>query len=230
MIFKRKHNWIMCRLYIGTFGSFIGYSAGFPLLTKLMFPGVNPVAYAFLGPLVGAVSRSLTGWISDRWGGARVTIWVFVGMIVGVAGVLFFLSIREQPGAFWGFLAMFMLLFFFTGVGNASTFQMVPAIFRTMSLRGVAGKGAAAEAQAIQDAGRESAAVLGFTSAVGAFGAFFIPKAYGTSMAATGGPQAALIGFIIFYVTCLLTTWWYYTRKGAEIRLTGTSGAAPTNA
>ena len=227
VIFKRKHNWIMCWLYVGTFGSFIGYSAGFPLLTKLMFPAVNPVAYAFLGPLVGAASRSLTGWISDKWGGARVTIWVFVGMIVGVLGVLFFLSIREQQGAFWGFLATFMLLFFFTGVGNASTFQMVPAIFRTMSLRNVAGQGTQAAAQAIQEAGKESAAVLGFTSAVAAFGAFFIPKAYGSSIAATGSPQLALFGFIAFYVTCLLMTWWYYTRKGAEVRLTGTS-AIPT--
>jgi len=230
VIFKRKHNWIMCWLYVGTFGSFIGYSAGFPLLTKLMFPGVNPVAYAFLGPLVGAASRSLTGWISDKWGGARVTIWVFVGMIAGVVGVLFFLSIRQEPGAFWGFLAMFMLLFFFTGVGNASTFQMVPAIFRTMSLRAVAGQGPEAQAQAIQDAGKESAAVLGFTSAVAAFGAFFIPKAYGSSIAATGGPQAALIGFIAFYVTCLVMTWWYYTRSGAEVRLTGTSAPAPAPA
>jgi NNP family nitrate/nitrite transporter-like MFS transporter len=227
VIFKRKHNWIMCWLYVGTFGSFIGYSAGFPLLTKLMFPAVNPVAYAFLGPLVGAASRSLTGWISDRWGGARVTIWVFLGMIAAVVGVLFFLSIRTEPGAFWGFLAMFLLLFFFSGVGNASTFQMVPDIFRTVSLREVAGKGPAADAQAILDASRESAAVLGFTSAVAAFGAFFIPKAYGSSIAATGGPQLALYLFIAFYVTCLLMTWWYYTRKGAEVRLTGTAQQTP---
>ena len=95
VIFQRKHNWIMCWLYTGTFGSFIGYSAGFPLLAKTQFPEVNALAYAFLGPLVGALSRSLTGWVSDKYGGGRVTFWVFVGMAVGVVGVLYFLGVRQ---------------------------------------------------------------------------------------------------------------------------------------
>ena len=85
VIFQRKHNWLMCWLYTGTFGSFIGYSAGFPLLAKTQFPEVNALHYAFLGPLVGALSRSLTGWVADKYGGGRVTFWVFVGMTVGVA-------------------------------------------------------------------------------------------------------------------------------------------------
>src|SRR5262245_55243205 len=127
VIFQRKHNWIMCWLYTGTFGSFIGYSAGFPLLAKTQFPEINALAYAFLGPLVGAVSRSLTGWVSDRWGGGRVTLWVFVGMALGVAGVLYALSIASWPA----FFAMFLFLFFVSGVGNASTFQMIPAIMRS---------------------------------------------------------------------------------------------------
>jgi len=224
VIFKRKHNWIMCWLYIGTFGSFIGYSAAFPLLTKSQFAGINPLAYAFLGPLVGAATRSLSGGISDRFGGARVTLWVFVSMIVGVAGVLFFLGIKDQPGAFWGFLAMFLLLFAASGVGNASTFQMIPAMFALQHRRWVAGKGPAALAQAQKDAAKESAAVIGFTSAVAAFGAFFIPKTFGSSIAATGGPELALYGFIAFYVSCVLTTWWYYTRRNAEVRLTGAPG------
>ena len=122
VIFQRQHNWIMCWLYTGTFGSFIGYSAGFPLLAKTQFPEVNALTYAFLGPLVGALSRSLTGWVSDKWGGGRVTFWVFVGMAVGVAGVLYFLGIKSWPG----FFAMFLFLFFVSGVGNASTFQMIP--------------------------------------------------------------------------------------------------------
>ena len=126
VIFQRKHNWIMCWLYTGTFGSFIGYSAGFPLLAKTQFPEVNALTYAFLGPLVGALSRSLTGWVSDKWGGGRVTFWVFVGMAIGVAGVLYFLGIKSWPG----FFAMFLFLFFVSGVGNASTFQMIPAIMR----------------------------------------------------------------------------------------------------
>ena len=95
VIFQRKHNWIMCWLYTGTFGSFIGYSAGFPLLAKTQFPEVNALAYAFLGPLVGALSRSLTGWVSDKYGGGRVTFWVFVGMAIGVVGVLYFLGVRQ---------------------------------------------------------------------------------------------------------------------------------------
>ncbi|HUA51859.1 MAG TPA: MFS transporter [Candidatus Sulfotelmatobacter sp.] len=224
VIFKRKHNWIMCWLYIGTFGSFIGYSAAFPLLTKSQFAGINPLAYAFLGPLVGAATRSLSGGISDRFGGARVTLWVFVSMIAGVAGVLFFLGIKDQPGAFWGFLAMFLLLFAASGVGNASTFQMIPAMFALQHRRRVTGKGPAALAQAQKDAAKESAAVIGFTSAVAAFGAFFIPKTFGSSIAATGGPELALYGFIAFYVSCVLVTWWYYTRRHAEVRLTGAPG------
>ena len=88
VIFSRKHNWIMCVLYTGTFGSFIGYSAGFPLLTKLQFPEVNALQFVFLGPLVGALSRAATGWISDKFGGGRVTFWTFLGMIAAVFGVI----------------------------------------------------------------------------------------------------------------------------------------------
>ena len=102
IIFSRFHNWIMCVLYTGTFGSFIGYSAGFPLLTKLMFPEVNALQYVFLGPLVGALSRAGTGWVSDRFGGGRVTFWTFLGMIISVYGVIIFLPSggggRQLPG------------------------------------------------------------------------------------------------------------------------------------
>ena len=229
VIFNNRHTWVMCWLYTGVFGSFIGYSAAFPLLTKTMFTGVNPAAFAFLGPLVGAATRSLSGWVSDRWGGARVTIGVFITMIAAVCGVLYFLAIREQPGAFWGFLAMFLLLFAASGVGNASTFQMVPAIFRAVKLRG-AGADEASRAQAIRGGVTEAAAVLGFTSAVAALGAFFIPKSFGTSIALTGTPAAAFYCFIVFYLTCLVTTWWFYTRKGASARIVGaeTDPAAKT--
>ena len=130
VIFERKHNWVMCWLYTGTFGSFIGYSAGFPLLAKTQFPAIDALPFVFLGPLVGALSRSATGWVSDKWGGGRVTFWVFVLMMIGVGGVLYFLGIKDQPHAFWGFFAMFLVLFFATGVGNASTFQMIPNIMR----------------------------------------------------------------------------------------------------
>jgi NNP family nitrate/nitrite transporter-like MFS transporter len=211
IIFQRKHNWIMCWLYTGTFGSFIGYSAGFPLLANILFPEVNALKYAFLGPLVGALSRSMTGKLSDRYGGARVTLWVFALMMVGAAGVLWFIGAKDQPGAFWGFFASFLLLFFASGVGNASTFQMIPSIMRKEMERLM--PSADAEARRIA-AEKESAAITGFTSAIAAFGAFFIPKSYGTSIALTGGAQAALWGFLLFYVSCLVITWAVYARKG----------------
>jgi len=223
VIFKRKHNWLMCWLYTGTFGSFIGYSAGFPLLAKTQFPNVDSLKFVFLGPLVGALSRSATGWLSDRYGGGRVTLWVFALMIAAVAGVLYFLGIKDQAGAFWGFFAMFMLLFFATGVGNASTFQMIPAIMRTEMPRLEPGLGAP---QRQKQAEMESAAIIGFTSAIAAYGAFFIPKAYGSSIALTGGPEMALWGFMIFYVTCVLATWWYYTRRGGLLRDVERGGGA----
>ncbi|MGC3872267.1 nitrate/nitrite transporter [Halomonas sp. GXIMD04776] len=227
VIFKRKHNWLMCVLYTGTFGSFIGYSAGFPLLAANQFPDVDVLKFAFLGPLVGALSRAGTGWVSDRFGGERVTFWVFVAMIASVFGVLFFLGIKDQPGAFWGFFAMFLLLFFFTGVGNASTFQMIPVIFRQEIPRLMPHLSAQEQRQ---QAERESAATIGFTSAIAAYGAFFIPKAYGSSIALTGGAEMALYGFIVFYVICIALTWFYYTRGNAEISFNETEIPVATTA
>ena len=217
VIFKRKHNWLMCWLYTGTFGSFIGYSAAFPLLIKIQFPDVNPLDYAFLGPLVGALARVAGGVISDKLGGARVTLWSFLLMIGAVLGVLYFMPQGGVGGSFNGFFWMFMLLFAGTGIGNASTFRMIPVIFLTEHQRAAAGKGKAAQEQAIVDANKEGAAVLGFTSAVAAYGAFFIPKSYGTSIALTGSPDAALWCFIGFYVSCIAITWWCYARKNAPM-------------
>lgn len=221
VIFKRKHNWLMCWLYTGTFGSFIGYSAAFPLLIKIQFPDVNPLDYAFLGPLVGALARVAGGVISDKLGGARVTLWSFLLMIGAVLGVLYFMPQAGEgvhtAGSFKGFFWMFMLLFAGTGIGNASTFRMIPVIFLTEHQRAAAGKAKAAQEQAIVDANKEGAAVLGFTSAVAAYGAFFIPKSYGTSISLTGSPDAALWCFIGFYVSCIAITWWCYARKNAAM-------------
>ncbi|MFC7300284.1 NarK family nitrate/nitrite MFS transporter [Cognatiluteimonas weifangensis] len=216
VIFQRKHNWLMCWLYTGTFGSFIGFSAGFPMLIGTQFPEVEPMTYAFLGPLVGALMRSVGGWLADRLGGAALTFWVFTLMIAGVFGVLHFLPRDGVGGHFPGFLACFMGLFVLTGIGNASTFRMIPVIFRTLHERLSAGLDAAGKAAAQRQAGIESAAVIGFSSAIGAYGGFFIPKSYGSSIAVTGGPQAALYGFIVFYLSCLAVTWWWYYRRGAE--------------
>jgi NNP family nitrate/nitrite transporter-like MFS transporter len=211
VIFGRLHNWLMCWLYTGTFGSFIGYSAGFPLLAKIAFPHVDSLQYVFLGPLVGALARAGTGWVADRWGGARVTFWTFVLMIAAVGGVLYFMATKDQPGAFWGFFAMFMVLFFATGVGNASTFQMIPVIMRKEMDRLAPNQ---APAERTRQADKESAAIIGFTSAIAAYGMFFIPRAYGTSIEITGDASGALWAFLIFYVTCLALTWFVYTRRG----------------
>jgi NNP family nitrate/nitrite transporter-like MFS transporter len=217
VIFKRGHNWWMCWLYLGTFGSFIGYSAGFPLLIKSQFPGVNALQYAWLGPLVGALIRPVGGWLSDKVGGARVTFWNFIAMALGVLAVLQFLPHNGQGGNFTGFLVSFLFLFATAGIGNGSTFRMIPVIFLTERQREAAGKGAAAKEQAVKDANKEAAAVLGFSSAIGAYGGFFIPKSYGTSIAMTGSADAALYCFIAFYVTCIAITWWFYSRKNAPM-------------
>ncbi|GAB3767191.1 NarK family nitrate/nitrite MFS transporter [Ramlibacter monticola] len=216
-IFGRKHTWLMCVLYLGTFGSFIGYAAGFPLLIKSQFPGVNPLAYAWMGPLVGAVIRPFGGWLSDKLGGARVTLWNFVVMACAVVGVLYFLPVNGQGGNFAGFFVMFLLLFLTTGIGNGSTFRMIPVIFLSQALRGVNRYDRDAVARATKEGNTEGAATLGFTAAFAAYGGFFIPKSYGTSITLTGGPEAALMVFVGFYLLCIAVTWWYYARKGAEM-------------
>lgn len=216
VILRSKHTWVMSWLYIGTFGSFIGYSAGLPLLISKQFPNVT-VSIAFLGPLVGSLARPLGGWLADNLGGARVTFATFLAMIPAVLGVIYFLAHKSEPYAFAGFLAMFIGLFVLTGVGNGSTFRMIPLIFRAQHLASVEGRGAEAKARAIVTARRETAAVLGFTSAIGAYGGWAIPLSYGLSSARTGGYAVALAVFIIFYATCLLLTWWYYLRSSFAV-------------
>ena len=217
VIFKRKHNWIMCWLYLGTFGSFIGYAAGFPLLIKSQFSGVNPLYYAWMGPFVGALIRPFGGYLADRIGGARVTFWNFVVMALAVVGVLYFLPSGASGGSFAGFFVMFMVLFLTTGIGNGSTFRMIPVIFLTERQREAAGKGAQALEQATRDGNKEGAAVIGFSAAIAAYGGFFIPKSYGSSITLTGGPEFALYCFIVFYLTCIAITWWYYARNSAPM-------------
>ena len=216
-IFKRKHNWLMCVLYLGTFGSFIGYAAGFPLLIKSQFPNVNPLAYAWLGPLVGAVIRPFGGWLADKLGGARVTLWNFIVMAIAVMGVTVFLPSAGNEGQFGGFFVCFLVLFLTTGIGNGSTFRMIPVIFLTEAMRGVDKNNAAAVAQANKEGNTLGAATLGFTAAMAAYGGFFIPKSYGSSIALTGAPHAALWCFAAFYLVCIAVTWWYYARKHAEM-------------
>jgi NNP family nitrate/nitrite transporter-like MFS transporter len=204
---KRKHTWVVSWLYIGTFGSFVGYSAAFPLLLKTQFPEVT-ASLAFLGPLVGSIARPIGGKLADRLGGARVTFWNFLVMGLAALGVLS--SLRAH--AFGAFLAVFLVLFVTTGIGNGSTYRMIPAIFRSEALSAAEGRGEEAIAAAMVRARRESAAVIGISAAVGAVGGFFIPQFFGASIKATGGPAAALALFVAFYATCLAMTWWHYLR------------------
>jgi NNP family nitrate/nitrite transporter-like MFS transporter len=210
VIFRRKHNWIMCVLYLGTFGSFIGYAAAFPKLIKAVFADIDPLQFAFLGPLVGAVARPVGGWVSDKLGGGRVTFWNFWAMIAAVLGVLHFLQARQ----FAGFLTMFLVLFVTTGVGNASTFKMIPVMFLNQHIQAAPALGRSPE-EARRDAEKESSAILGFTSAIGAYGGFLIPIAFGNAIKG-GAPQTALLEFLGFYALCVGLTWWYYVRRDAE--------------
>jgi NNP family nitrate/nitrite transporter-like MFS transporter len=211
VIFRRRHTWLMCWLYTGTFGTFIGMSAGFPLLAGIVFPQVDALRFAFLGPLIGALSRAGSGWIADRLGGGRVTFWVFVAMIGAMAGMIWFLNAQS----FWGFFAMVLLLFLISGIGNASTFQMIPNLMREELTRMAP---AHPEAERLAQAERESAAIIGFTSAIAAYGAFFIPMAYGISIEQTGFANAALWTFLIFYLSCVVLTWIVYTGPRGILR------------
>lgn len=217
VVFQRKNTWIMSWIYLATFGSFIGYSAAFPMLIKTQFPGVNALKFAFLGPLVGALSRPVGGWISDRLGGARVTLVNFFVMGCAVLGAIHFLPTNGQAGGFDGFFAMFLLLFLTTGIGNGSTFRMIPVMFRVFHERKLSAHANQSEKdQSLRLAQKESAAVIGFTSAIGAYGGFLIPLGFGSALKATGSANTALLAFLAFYGTCILATWWWYARKNAE--------------
>jgi len=205
-VVQRKETWLMSCLYVGTFGSFLGFSSGLPLLIKTQFPRIA-LSVAFLGPLVGSLSRPLGGWLSDRWGGARITFVTFLAMVAGVAGVIFFLGNRSESWAFGGFFASFLVLFILTGIGNGSTYQMIPRAFQARRLVGVAGMGEATTQAALGTARRETAAALGFIAAIGAYGGWLIPQGYGVSTSLTGGPAAALYVLIAFYAVCLFLVW-----------------------
>jgi NNP family nitrate/nitrite transporter-like MFS transporter len=193
----------MSGLYIGTFGSFIGYSAALPLLIRSEFPEVKGLLYAALGPLVGSAARPVGGWLADRFGGARVTAATFATMALGVGAVLASLA----AGTFGLFLASFLLLFVASGVGNGSTYRMIPAIFRTQAVRDLGNT-----PQAAARGRTEAASVIGLAAAVGALGGFLIPRGFGMSLASTGSVNTALLVFLAGYGVCLAVTWWFYLR------------------
>lgn len=196
-IFRNKHTWFMTSLYIMTFGSFSGFSAAFPLLIKEVygkFPGgPDPLTYAFLGPLVGALLRVIFGPISDKLGGARVTMLSGIGLTLCALGVTRY----TQPTSldqFGGFLWMMIGLFFFSGIGNASTFKQMPMIFEP----------------------RQAGGVIGWTSAIAAYGPFIFSVSIGKLMKDAGHATAFFYGVAVFYVLNILLNYWFYTRRGAE--------------
>ncbi|MBK7145607.1 MAG: MFS transporter [Xanthomonadales bacterium] len=217
-IFRDRHTWSMTALYIVTFGSFIGFSMALPLSIAVIFgvshvadaDGViqhvlknpnapSPFTYAWIGPFVGASVRPIGGWISDRWGGSIVT--QVISMIMALASVAVgYVMMQAYQSAtpeqyFPAFLSLFLLLFFASGIGNGSTFRTIGVLFDR----------------------QQAGPVLGWTSAVAAYGAFVAPVVIGDQIT-RGTPQYAMYGFAAFYGLCLLLNWWFYLRASAYVK------------
>jgi NNP family nitrate/nitrite transporter-like MFS transporter len=213
VVFVRKDTWLLAWLYLGTFGSFAGFAAAFPLLAEREFDGALPPALAFLGPLLAALARPLGGWIADRRGGACVALASFIGLAAATLALIAVGPGGEARAGHAPFLALFAILFAASGVGNGAVFQMIPAVFVAGRRRALANAPQAAE-QALREGTLEGAAALGLASGIAALGGFFIPKMYGTA-AAAGSASYALYPFLLFYATCVMVTWWCYMRRGA---------------
>jgi NNP family nitrate/nitrite transporter-like MFS transporter len=216
-IFGNKHTWVMSVIYTMTFGSFIGYSAAFALAIKIIFgfshievdgvlthTTVNPngpsaLMYAWMGPFIGAFIRPVGGWIADKIGGAKVTQIITVIMVASALGVAYFMKAAYASATpetyFVPFFILFLVLFAGTGIGNGSTFRTIAMVFPK----------------------EQAGPVLGWTSAVAAYGAFIIPQVFGEQIKATT-PEYALYGFAVFYGICLVLNWWYYLGPKAEFK------------
>lgn len=214
-IFGNKHTWVMSVIYTMTFGSFIGFAASFPLAIKVIFGyqhvmvdgvmthdianpnGPSALMYAWMGPFIGALIRPVGGWISDKVGGALVTQICSIVMVLSALGVAYYMKAAYASATpeefFVPFFVLFLVLFAATGIGNGSTFRTIAMVFPK----------------------EQAGPVLGWTSAVAAYGAFYIPKVLGEQIKATT-PEVALIGFAVFYGVCILINWWFYLRKNGE--------------
>ncbi|MGA5419629.1 nitrate/nitrite transporter [Streptomyces lavendulocolor] len=207
---KDAHTWIMAFLYIGTFGSFIGYSFAFGLVLQTQF-GRTPLQAAsltFIGPLLGSLIRPLGGSLADRHGGARITVATFVAMAAATGVVVYASVIESLPVFLVGFIALFVL----SGLGNGSTFKMIPAIFQAKAHAiGLEGEEAAAYGRRI------SGAAIGLIGAVGAIGGLAINLAFRQSFQTAGTGTAAFVAFLLFYAACLTVTWAVYLRRPLEV-------------
>lgn len=211
-VLKRGHLWMLSLLYLAAFGSFIGFSAGFAMLSKTQFPDVAIMKYAFFGPFIGALARSAGGIISDRLGGVRVSLFTFILMAIFTALIFLTLPNETSSGSFIAFYGVFMVLFFAAGLGSGSTFQMIAVIFRKLTIDRVKAAGGSDET-AQREAVTETSAALGFISAIGALGGFFIPQTFGLSLSMSGSPAGAMKVFLVFYLICIAITWLVYGRK-----------------
>jgi NNP family nitrate/nitrite transporter-like MFS transporter len=217
-IFRNKHTWSMTALYIVTFGSFIGFSMALPLAITVIFgfqhvpdaAGVmthtlkNPAApsaltYAWIGPFIGAAVRPVGGWIADKVGGSIVTQWISAAMVLASAAVGYVMMQAYQSAApqeyFVPFMVLFVVLFMASGIGNGSTFRTIGFIFDR----------------------QQAGPVLGWTSAIAAYGAFIAPVVIGAQIKAAT-PQYAMYGFAVFYALCLVLNWWFYLRANAYVK------------
>ncbi len=205
---RHPDTWVMSLLYIGTFGSFIGYSAAFPTLLKTVFDrGDIALTWAFLGAGIGSVARPFGGWLSDRIGGARITAVSFVMLAVGAAVGLWSVQAKNLPV----FFISFMVLFIATGIGNGSTYRMISKIFR------IKGQDAGGAPETMVEMRRQAAGALGIISSVGAFGGFIVPLAYAWSKSQFGSIEPALRFYVAFFVVLLAVTWYFYLRKSTRM-------------
>ncbi len=205
---REGHTWIMALLYIGTFGSFIGYSFAFGQVLQTQF-GRTPLQAAyltFIGPLLGSLIRPLGGRLADRYGGARITLWNFVAMAAATAALVA-ASMAESLGLF---VAVFVVLFVLSGLGNGSTFKMIPGIFQNKALaEGLTGEEAVAYGR------RLSGASMGLIGAVGALGGVAINLAFRQSFLSVGSGTGAFVAFLAYYAVCFAVTWAVYLRRPA---------------
>jgi MFS transporter, NNP family, nitrate/nitrite transporter len=208
---KDAHTWIMSLLYIGTFGSFIGFGFAFGQVLQVQFKAefdtpIKAAYLTFLGPLLGSLIRPVGGWAADKVGGAKVTFWNFVAMAAGASVVLAASVQKSLPM----FIAGFILLFIFSGIGNGSTYKMIPAIFRAKAQLGVADGGDPVAAE--HEARRLAGALIGVAGAIGAFGGVLVNIAFRQSFLTYKTGNAAYVTFIAFYALCFIVTWLVYLR------------------
>jgi len=214
-IFNNKHTWVLSVIYTMTFGSFIGFAASFPLAIKVIFGyqhlmvngvmtnstpnpnGPSALMFAWMGPFIGALIRPVGGWIADKIGGSKVTQICAVAMVASALGVAYYMKLAYASATpeeyFIPFFVLFLVLFTATGIGNGSVFRTIAMVFNK----------------------EQAGPVLGWTSAVAAYGAFYIPKLLGEQIKATT-PENALYGLAAFYAVCVLINWWFYLRPSAE--------------